>query len=263
MVDLGNNDCIDLALPNATLKEIEARILDKCIVPVELKCDHESQNNEIDKTYCKAEKLTVIHPGTTLTTNLVNSQKIQVMCIIDQKTFYIPSKLFETLPQLVQLVVEKSQLKALAKPDFRGMTLLTEIKIDQNNISEIEEGVFDEVPQLVYLSLAYNNILSLPSRAFAMLTNLKTLVLSGNHLLKFTASQLPRRNVIIDLQLQENQLEFIESKLFRWLRKVETIDLSNNTCVDMKYEKSESEGTSLKDLSGHIEFECSNSAELS
>lgn len=259
VVDLRNNDCIDLSFPESNLKEIESEILHKCVAPVELKC---SRENLSDETHCQVTNLILIHPGSILTTkNLANAEKIKVLSIVDQKTLFIPSKIFEKLPKLVQLVVEHSQLQILAKSDFKGMTSLKEIRIERNNISTIEEGIFNEVPQLVHLNLAQNHIASLPSRAFAILTNLKSLVLNGNFLVKFSANMLPRRNIIKDFQLQDNTLEFVENKILRLLRNADLIDLSNNTCVDMKYERSDTKSSSVKEISAHIETECAKDME--
>lgn len=264
-IDLTSKDCIDLSFstPQFTLEEIQTKIMDKCVGPVELRCNHKIKDEQIDEKQCEAKDLFVTYRATTLIfLNDLNAGAIEVLSIIDQKTLFVPFKLAERLPKLVRLVIERSQLNILNKNDFKGMTSLKETKIELNDISGIEEGVFDEVPQLEHLSLASNNIKSLPPKAFAMLTKLKTLTLSNNRLLKFTASLLPRQNVIEEFQLQDNKLELIESKAFRLLRNAELIDLSNNTCVDMKYQKSETkQDSTLKDLVGHVELECFDSEE--
>lgn len=190
---------------------------------------------------------------------LVKPEGIKVLFIGDQKTYLIPFGLAEALPNLTELMISGAELKILTKLDFKGLKSLEEITITSNDISEIDEGVFDEVPKLIHLNLAYNNIKSLPGNAFAELTNLKTLVLSGNSLVTFTASLLPRKNVIKELQLQKNRLDIIEREILKLLKNAELVDLSDNTCVNMKYQKSDANSTTLKEIWAHVEFECSNS----
>lgn len=258
VIDLRNNECMNLSFPEVTLQEIEAKIIQKCNEPIKLYCV-EHIGDQIVVSECENgvpyEELEYIK---TTMEPFKSATPLEILLILGQRIIFLPSKLSEKFPKLIQLVVENSQLKALRKNDFEGMTLLKEINIERNNISKIEDGVFDEVPQLERLNLADNNIGSLPKRVFAKLGNLTSLELSGNRLLKFTADLLPQKNVIRDLQLQKNKLEYIETRVLQDLPNAELIDLSRNTCINMKSEKSDARGLSFEDMRGHIEQECSD-----
>lgn len=253
VVDFSDNLCIDLAHPNATLKDMANHILNKCIAPIKVKC----KENPSDEARCDVLDLKLVQRGARL---LIDGHegKVEKLLIVDQEMLFIPFKLSETLPKLVHLIVQQSKLTTLHKSDFEGLLLLQEIKIEQNNISLIEEGVFDTISVIKYLSLAHNNLKSLPPKIFSKLMKLETLILTGNQLEKFSVSLLPPKgNVIKDFHLQQNRLQFMNSEVLRRLRNADVIDLSNNLCINLKFFKSNAkDATTLKDLAGEIEFEC-------
>lgn len=262
LVTLTNNICIDMEHPESSLAAIEAKIIDSCIEPIELKCKAEetaaNSEKKMNGGVCNAVDLVIEYPKTKISTVKDDFGKdATVLSITSQQTLYLPFQLAKTFLKLEKIIVEHSKMTALMKQDFDGLKLLKHVAITFNNITSIEEGTFDEVTQIEHLSLASNNIKTLPSKLFNQLNRLKILVLSNNLLQKFTASLLPPKNVIEEFQIQNNQLDLIETKTLRFLRKAKLIDMTENVCIDMKYEKSKNNSRALVELSGEIDLNCS------
>jgi len=261
-VNLTNNLCIDMEHPKKSLADIEAKVIDSCIEPIELQCKAEElaadKENKNAGGVCKAVDLVIEHPKTKI--SMVKegiATEVTTLTISSQQILFLPFQLAQTFPILEQLIVEHSKVTALMKQDFIGLKLLKHVAITFNNISYIEDATFDDVTQIQYLSLASNNIKSLPNKLFSHLNFLKILILSDNMLTKFTASLLPPKNAIEEFHIQNNQLEMIETRTLRFLRKAKLIDMTENICIDLKYEKSRNNSRALVELSGEIDMNCS------
>jgi Leucine-rich repeat (LRR) protein len=186
------------------------------------------------------------------------TRSVKTFIVVDQSIKFLPFQLGQTLPKLDKIVVDRSNLTALQKHDFKGLTELRHIEIRHNNLTSIGDETFDDVTQIESLDLSSNNIRSLPSKIFLHLVHLKSLILSNNQIEKFTADLMPRKNAIEVFQVNNNELDLIETKILRYLRRAKIIDLSGNICIDLKYEKTENNSKALVELSGEIDLNCSS-----
>lgn len=262
--DLRNNLCIDINFPDATKKIIEETIIDNCVLPIEIKCSNEAEKAKAEENFaqlCKVQDLIVQYPKTRISkVNLAEeNSNLQLLTfeVADQSMKFIPFKLSTAFPNLTSIVILRSKLSFLHKTDFEDFKSLKKIEITHNNMSSVEDGTFDGLTQLEFLDLSSNKIISLPSKIFSQLKNVQMLILSSNEIERFTADLLPLRNAIEEFRIDNNKLEFIETKTLPYLRKAKLIDFSGNTCIDMKFEKSQNNRHALLELSGEIILSCS------
>lgn len=245
ILDLTSNDCIDMKLPEQSSSEIQSKIIGNCIEPLQLTCNfgHEQLASPTFTGYaCKVDSLFIEFPQTKISklngehSKNFGTDSVSGFLAIGQTMKFLPFQLAQMLPNVKNILIDRSQLTALQKNDFEGFKLLKEIFIRFNNLTSIDPEVFN-LQGLEILDLSSNNIQSLPSKLFLKLIQLKSLNLSNNSLQKLPAELLLRKNKIQEFWLNNNKLEIIEIQVIRCLRRALIVDLSNNECIDMKYDK--------------------------
>lgn len=261
--DFANNLCINMTHPGETLKSLETKIVTDCVAPIELKCDFEQNQNA--GYMCKAIDLTVSRKMTkiskvqgVLEAKYDDSKVVVEFIVLGQSTKYLPSQISQSFANLERINIERSELTAIQKHDFEGLSRLKEIVIRFNNLSSIEDGAFDDVAQLELLDLSSNDILTLPSYIFADLTNLKTLNLSNNLLERLSADLLTAKNKIQKFYAHNNRLEVIETKFIKFLRKSAVVDLTGNDCTSLLYDESSPKSKTFFDFYGAVILYCSD-----
>lgn len=262
-VDLSNNVCIDIQHPKATLKDIEAKIIDHCIAPVDITCKAQFELQEMSeitgKINCVAVNLVISYPKTKISDVKCDlKEDVEIFSALDQTMLFMPYGMATKFSKLKEINIQRSKLTALQQHDFDGLAELKQIWITFNNISSIGAGAFDSVPQVETLCLASNNIQNLPANIFANQSRLKTLILSDNQLKRLPANILKSRNIISDFEVQNNQLEFIDPKILRSLKTAKTIDLTGNTCINQKLDNPKVDiQKAFVELYGAIDMFCS------
>jgi Leucine-rich repeat (LRR) protein len=128
---------------------------------------------------------------------------------------------------LVDLHILKADLCNIRKIElgaFNGLTKLTKLSMEGNEISEIIPGTFEKISRLEYLDLNYNTIEHLEVDVFSGLLNLKYIDMKGN------------------------QLQYLHPETFIRLPKLQTLDLSNNPGLQIPTDRHFINSHSLKYL---------------
>ena len=86
------------------------------------------------------------------------------------------------LVELVTLLADFCKLRKIELGALNGLTILKELSVNGNEISEIIQGTFEKMSRLVKLQLDNNEIKQLDRNTLYGLVNLKNLSLQGNKL---------------------------------------------------------------------------------
>ena len=86
------------------------------------------------------------------------------------------------LGELKIIKAEYCKIRNIGLGAFNGLTKLTRLSLQGNEISEIIPGTFEKISRLEYLDLSYNRLQHLDSDVFSGLVNLKRVTLEGNKL---------------------------------------------------------------------------------
>lgn len=265
--DLSDNVCINMSFPSETKEEIHREIMENCSAPIEMKCYVKNDKVYLDELItiegfiCKAHDLKIQHPRTKITKvdgdQNININNITIFVAVEQEMTFMPNGLAKFLPNLENILIERSKLSAIIKGDVNGLIKLQWMSLRHNNISSIEKEAFDDCMQIGYLNLAYNNIASLPPKIFVNLVNLETLILSHNKITALSSDILQVKSSIKVFQADNNQIELIEIKIMKALSKSNLVDFSVNECIDMKFDKSNESGKTFENLFMAIFLSCS------
>lgn len=267
-VDLSYNKCINMSFPDHNQVQIEKTIIENCIAPVELKCFFSDDKILVDEVthvngyMCKVDELLIEFPQTKIIKISgehqvkYDNENVTLFVALEQSIAFMPINLAKSLPKLEELIVERSQLTAIQRYDFNGLTDLQLMSLRFNNLSSIGDGTFDELVRIEYLNLANNFITSLPSSIFSKLILLKTLILSNNLLQSLSGNILPKKNIIDQLRVEHNRLDMIECKIFKSLRKANVIEFTGNNCIDMKMDKISEGGKTFAELHSEVALNC-------
>lgn len=71
----------------------------------------------------------------------------------NKKIFYLPENVAESLPLLIGYSVQRCSVKHILKIHFSGMTKLTQLYLNNNQIERIENSVFDDLISLESIGL--------------------------------------------------------------------------------------------------------------
>lgn len=167
----------------------------------------------------------------------------------------LPEDFDEKFPNLIAYEVYSCFVKSLSARNFRGLTKLEGLYLQQNLIESIDAGIFDDLIELRWIYLSNNKISFIAENAFSKLEKLEELYLSFNALksLAFTLTTLIELHTFSmhDNQLtiltenyfesnpklkfvwfNNNKIHFITPTLFDGMDELRYADLRNNTCVD-------------------------------
>lgn len=126
--------------------------------------------------------------------------------------------------------MENNWLTQLRCGMLDGLTNLTELDLDANNISQIERGVFRAVPRLDELDLEENLLSSLPDNTFDGAAALTQLDLNHN-LLTTIVRRRPATAALSRVQLSgaDSCVAAMQGRLtFAGLTNLEDLDLDSN-----------------------------------
>ena len=123
---------------------------------------------------------------------------------------------------------------ALAAGDFAGLTALSSLDLDNNQMTTLPAGVFDGLTALRTLDLHGNALATLPAGVFDGLTALTDLFLFGNMLTTLPAGVFDALTALRTLNLSgNNALATLPAGVFVRLTALETLYLHNNNLATL------------------------------
>ena len=117
---------------------------------------------------------------------------------------------------------------SLQSGDFKGLTSLRHLFINNNPLSSLPSGVFSGLTNLNSLLLINNHLISLTSDVFAGLTTLESLAFYGNHLSSLPSDVFAELTTLRSLHLSDNHLSGLPSNMFAGLTALKILSLSEN-----------------------------------
>ena len=166
---------------------------------------------------------------------------------------------FDGLTNLTELRLDDNELSSLPESIFDQITNLTELKLDGNQLSALPDGLFDQLTNLTELALSNNQLSALPSGVFDQLTNLTTLTLNSNQLSALPSGVFDQLTNLTRLYLNSNQLSALPSGLFDQLTSLALLNLFDNPLSSLQ----ESDFDHLTNLTSLILPSNSNPSNLS
>ncbi|KAJ8047978.1 Insulin-like growth factor-binding protein complex acid labile subunit [Holothuria leucospilota] len=148
------------------------------------------------------------------------------------------------LPQSVKkLNLSYNSLRRIPKMAFSSCPLLTNLNLDFNQISEIEEGAFLGNGNMTSLSMKYNNLRRIPNNTFTSCHQLQVIYLDNNEISEIEEGAFAPNCSITNMQMSNNQLQKIpigaisRCKLLQllYLNKNEINELEDGTFVSNPY----------------------------
>ncbi|XP_076800898.1 uncharacterized protein LOC143445580 isoform X1 [Clavelina lepadiformis] len=113
-------------------------------------------------------------------------------------------------------------------PKFRPFIHLTELRMDDNQITEITPHAFNDLGNLTTLTMRDNRIMKLPGKLFKNLKKLSILVLDHNELTTISDSTFTGLKSLKWLYIRNNKLTIIGEKAFSPLAEIRYIHMENN-----------------------------------
>ena len=119
----------------------------------------------------------------------------------------MPDGIFDGLTALTELNLEDNQLATLPAGIFDGLTALTSLNLTSNELATLPADIFDELTALRHLDLTSNALTTLPADIFDGLTALTTLRLSYNQLSSLPDGIFDGLTALTDLRLHGNTVD--------------------------------------------------------
>ncbi|XP_013785746.1 slit homolog 1 protein-like [Limulus polyphemus] len=130
------------------------------------------------------------------------------------------------LPQLTrQLSLSNNRIRRIGFAQFRNLTYLRRLILDNNLISEVAPDAFLGLGDLEVLSLQNNPLTVLSSRAFSGIYRVRSLYLGYNRVAAVEADAFSDSGNIKTLSLQGNPIKVLHSFAFQGLHNVELLHL--------------------------------------
>ena len=119
-------------------------------------------------------------------------------------------------------------ITSLKAGDFAGLSKLTEIWLDNNQLTSLPSDLFDGLSALWFLDLSNNRLTSLSAGAFNGLPALERLVLGANPLSALPAEVFDGLSSLWFLDLEETRLSSLPAGVFDGLSALEELNLEAN-----------------------------------
>ncbi|XP_018333334.1 leucine-rich repeat-containing protein 15-like isoform X2 [Agrilus planipennis] len=140
----------------------------------------------------------------------------------------IPALTFHELPDLKQIYLNDTSITTLEVGCFLGVKDLQILRLDGNNIEDIDKGIVNNLPSLITLRLSNNQLRAIHSGSFNGLRNLEGLFLEGNKLHFLPDDLFSPLSKIKTIDLSRNYLEALNSDIFYHLSELEYLYVNNN-----------------------------------
>ena len=135
---------------------------------------------------------------------------------------------FSGLTALTGIRLDNNELSSLPPGVFTGLTSLTGLYLYDNALSSLPDDVFTDLTSLEKLQLQNNALSSLPDDVFTGLTALTQIILQNNALSSLPDDPFTGLTALQYLRLQENQLGSLPAGAFTGLTALERIYLEDN-----------------------------------
>ena len=118
-------------------------------------------------------------------------------------------------------------ITSLQAGDFAGLTSLTLLNLNLNQLTSLPEGIFDGLAELTQITVETNQLASLPEGAFAGLVKLEYIDLGYNRLTGLPAGVFAGLPALSEISLSNNALSSLPAGIFSGLTALETLNLPN------------------------------------
>ena len=142
---------------------------------------------------------------------------------------------FSGCHNLSYLALDNNQISEISDGVFTGLSKLEILKLHENHISYIAPGVFDNLIKLKSLTLDHNNITNLPLGIFSHLTSLQKLDLSFNHISILQSGVFANNTLLSGLWLNNNNIHEVHPVAFTQMRYLQTLVMSFNYFCSLEF----------------------------
>lgn len=150
---------------------------------------------------------------------------------------------FDGANQLHTIIINSVKISKIPSRLFENVGDLMNLMLESNGIRKLERGSFSGLKKLWKLSLNYNLIKSLDRDIFKDLESLETLTMVGNSIESISEAHFRPLKNILKISLISNKLEIIDKTAIKALSTLESFYLSGNICPNHNF------GTDNADLS--------------
>ncbi|CAB3247066.1 unnamed protein product [Arctia plantaginis] len=140
----------------------------------------------------------------------------------------IPPYAFTNSSTIRQIVLKSNKINILEKHSFSQMMMLSNLSLDENQISELKRDVLFGLPNLHVLHLSNNNLSLIHEGCFKHLNNLIELNLESNYISVVTREMLEGLENLSRLNLRSNKLTMIGNLAFTELWGLKELMIDNN-----------------------------------
>lgn len=126
----------------------------------------------------------------------------------------------------IALNLQSNRISTVTK--LGALNQMTELRLDENLITTVEEGAFDELTALQTLSLRHNQLRTLPDGLFKKLTHLEKLILDENELSTLSDGLFEGLNKLVWLYVRNNLISDIKDSAFLPLTSLEYMHIEYN-----------------------------------
>ena len=137
------------------------------------------------------------------------------------------------LPSLHELDLSFNDIEELSQDDLEGLFELRWLRLHDNEIAALPDGVFSDLRSLNYLLLARNRVADVRKEALEGPEGLHELDLSHNPLGRLREDALANLQNVLILRLRDTQLEALPPSIINGLTNIARLDLSDNRIDDL------------------------------
>lgn len=140
----------------------------------------------------------------------------------------LEDKAFADLSLLTELDLGSNNLTNVSADSLAGLTNLEKLLLDHNNIRAIENKSFRDLHKLEYLEFAFNHVQNLSSSFLGNLYNLKVLRFSHNNISTVADRTFENTPALRQLDISSNLIANVSACTFEGLISLTDLDLSYN-----------------------------------